>query len=607
MTSTSTHPEPAQPEGRGGRVVALLIAGLIVLFGGLYVAAYAFAGDKVPEGTTVGDVRIGGRTPARAEAALQVAFGEDRPLAVTVDGKATDLPPKTAGLSLDVESTVEAAGGGRSWAPASLWEHYTGGDEVEPALVWDDSALESRLAGLDKEFGKPAREGDIRFEGSEVQRVKSRDGREIDRDTARDALESAYVDGGTAALETVPAEPEITNDDVQAALDEFGNPAVSGPVTLNFGGTRVRLEPSDYTAALSMDAEDGRLVPALNEKRLDRLVHRHLVDRDDAPVDATVRLAGGRPKVVPSKPGVDFEMEDISASFLDVVTRPMDRRTLPVEATTKQAEFTTKDARELRIKEKVSSFSTPFPDSEYHNTNLGRAAELVSGTVLKPGETFSLNDTLGERTQENGFTAGYIINDGVLTKDTGGGVSQMATTLFNTAFEAGLEDVEHKPHSFYIDRYPVGIEATVYWGALDMRFKNDTPYGVLIEAHITPSGGGQNGELSISMWSTKHWEIERIVGDRYNHRSPDTRVVWDDPTCEPHTGWAGFDVNVWRVFKDPETGEEDHREKFHTSYTASDHVQCRTSPPPEPSPEPKPDRKPSDSTSGDRQDRARQR
>ena len=63
----------------------------------------------------------------------------------------------------------------------------------------------------------------------------------------------------------------------------------------------------------------------------------------------------------------------------------------------------------------------------------------------------------------------------------------MATTTFNAMFFAGLKDVEHKPHSFYIDRYPVGREATVAWGAVDLRFKNDTPYGVLVQANVTPA------------------------------------------------------------------------------------------------------------------------
>ena len=82
---------------------------------------------------------------------------------------------------------------------------------------------------------------------------------------------------------------------------------------------------------------------------------------------------------------------------------------------------------------------------------------------------------MGERTEANGFTKGYIISDGILVQDLGGGVSQIATTLFNAMFFAGLEDVEHKPHSFYIDRYPIGREATVAWGAVDLRSPTTPP------------------------------------------------------------------------------------------------------------------------------------
>ena len=108
--------------------------------------------------------------------------------------------------------------------------------------------------------------------------------------------------------------------------------------------------------------------------------------------------------------------------------------------------------------------------------------------LLKPGETFSLNDTVGERTAANGFTKGFIISDGVFKEDFGGGVSQVATTTFNAAFFAGLEDVEHKPHSFYIDRYPVGPRGHRRLGRrVDLKFKNTTPYGVLHPGLRRPS------------------------------------------------------------------------------------------------------------------------
>ena len=262
-----------------------------------------------------------------------------------------------------------------------------------------------------------------------------------------------------------------------------------------------------------MEAVDGELVPRLDEQVLASVLEGR-VAVGGAPVDATVALVGGRPQVVPAKPGVTYDQQQVVDGFLQLVAAPGDQRTLAVDAQVARPDVTTKDARALQVKEQVSSFTTYYPYAEYRNVNIGRAAELVDGTVLRPGETFSLNDTVGERTRENGFTEGYIISDGILVSDLGGGVSQMATTTFNAMFFAGLEDVEHKPHSFYIDRYPIGREATVAWGAVDLRFRNDTPYGVLISAKVTPATATTSGVVTVSMYSTKYWDITTSTGER---------------------------------------------------------------------------------------------
>jgi vancomycin resistance protein YoaR len=158
-------------------------------------------------------------------------------------------------------------------------------------------------------------------------------------------------------------------------------------------------------------------------------------------------------------------------------------------------------------------------------------------------------------------------------QDLGGGVSQMATTTFNAMFFAGLEDVEHKPHSFYIDRYPEGREATVAWGSVDLKFRNDTPYGVLISANVTPSTPSSSGVVTVSMWSTKYWDISTRTSERYNFTSPQTRQV-DTVRCHPNEGYGGFDVDVYRYFRKPGSSELVRTEKFHTTYIPSDTVIC---------------------------------
>jgi hypothetical protein len=149
----------------------------------------------------------------------------------------------------------------------------------------------------------------------------------------------------------------------------------------------------------------------------------------------------------------------------------------------------------------------------------------------------------------------------------------MATTTFNAAFFAGLEDVEHKPHSFYIDRYPVGREATVAWGSVDLRFRNDTRHGVLITTSVTPSTASSSGVVTVSMWSTRTWDIRARTGERYNFTEEETRRV-DTRQCHPNDGYGGFDINVWRDFRRPGSSEVVRTEKFHTTYIPSDTVVC---------------------------------
>ncbi|WP_296604688.1 VanW family protein [Nocardioides sp.] len=565
-------PKPAPVrEKEGGKVVLLTLAGLVLLVAGAYAALALTAGDKVPRGTTIAGVEVGGKSPEDAEAALRAGLADrvDRPIAVTVDGETTQLDPAEAGLSVDYAASVADAGGEQSWSPARLWDYWTGGGDRD-ATINADGALDA----LADEVGTPAKDGDIRFKDGKIVVVDPVKGEGFDPETAYDALKDAYLDEDPRVeLPVVEVQPEIDDADVQAALDSFANPAMSGPVTLVFGDSPVQLSPAEFGDVLGMRPENGELVPDLDEKGLTKLVDSG-ISQDGAPVDATVELVDGKPKVIPAKPGVTYEPSDVSDAFLELVTRPSGEREMKVESTVAEPEFTTKDAEALKIREQVSTFTTYYPYAEYRNINIGRAAELVDGTVLKPGDVFSLNDTVGERTRENGFTEGFIISDGIFKEDLGGGVSQMATTTFNAMFFAGLKDIEHKPHSFYIDRYPVGREATVAWGAVDLRFENDTPYGVLIHATVKPATPSSQGVVTVSMWSTKYWDITTTTSDRYNYRQPATRTL-DTPDCYPNTGYAGFDVDVTRTFKRHGEDAIDHVEKFHTAYTPSDTVVCK--------------------------------
>lgn len=567
--------ESKNRERAGGRAVLFVLVGLVLLLGGAYVAAYFAASDRVPRGASVQGIDIGGKTRDQALAALEDGLADQT--SSRIQFEVADSPgtasPERVGLAVDYEASVDQIGTNRSWNPAWLWSYFTGGgDDVDAVITVDEAAMGDFLDGIGDQQGREPVDGTVRFKGARYVVKDARDGTELDAEAAQTALEESFLSGETAELPMVTLTPDIDNDAVENAVDDFADPAVSGPVRIKFEKVNAPLGPRQYLPAITLEPADGELVPTLDEKKLGKILDANLPAVNE-PVDATVRMVNGTPTVIPGKKGVTYDEKAVLDGFLDVVAAAPGERVLEVPTQVKRPDFTVQDARDLKIKEQVSTFTTYYPHADYRNTNIGRAAQLINGTVLKPGETFSLNGTVGERTAANGFTEGYVISNGILVKDLGGGVSQMATTLFNAMFFAGLEDVEHKPHSFYIDRYPVGREATVAWGSVDLRFKNDTPYGILIQTSVQPSTYSSSGVVTASMYSTKYWDITSSTGPRYNFTSPATRRL-STSDCEPSVGYGGFDVNVWRYFRRPGSEKLVRTEEFHTTYIPADEVVC---------------------------------
>ena len=168
---------------------------------------------------------------------------------------------------------------------------------------------------------------------------------------------------------------------------------------------------------------------------------------------------GSRVRVVPDAPGRKLDADRIA---LSLVTNLPARAHL-ARFLTAQPRLTTEEAQKLRITELFSEFTTNYPCCAPRVTNIKRAATLLDGTIILPGKVFSLNGALGKRTKAKGFVSAPQIFNGRFEDAVGGGISQVATTLFNAAFFSGIKLVAHQPHQSNISRYPMGREATV-WG-----------------------------------------------------------------------------------------------------------------------------------------------
>ena len=197
-----------------------------------------------------------------------------------------------------------------------------------------------------------------------------------------------------------------------------------------------------------------------------------------------------------------------------------------------------------------------------------RAAETSASVfVVAPGETFSLNQQLGQRTAAKGYQKAGVISGGRLTNDYGGGISQLSTTLFNAVFFSGAKIEEFHPHSFYISRYPEGREATISWPDVDNRFTNDTGAGILISASVS------GNEVTVTFHGRKKYdEIKATKSARKNITPPKT-ITDNTKGCVPQSPAPGFTVTIGRIMT-PVGGGAQKTSSFNTTYIPQDAVTC---------------------------------
>ena len=574
VTEDRTGPVPVvdegvpQPASRNPlRRRALLVAAVVVaaLVAGYVVVAVATAG-RLPRGTSVAGVDLGGLGREAAVQRLKQKVAAADSVVVTAGGRRATLRAAADGLVLDPERTVDAAFGS-TFAPGSVWRHLAGGGPVDVGASGNRPVLEAALRRAARTLDVAPRDGSITLAASGATARPARTGSAVDVAAAVDVVASRWLSAsGPVELPVRTAPPRIAQAEVDRALQEVARPAISGPLAVTVGDRTVEVPVERLVKALAVRPAGDKLALDVDGRALEAAVRAVEPDVEVPAKDARVELRGGKPVVVPAVDGKGIDPETLAERARTALLS--DDRTVAADLRATPAKLTTAEAQGLGIKERVSTFSTNYPPLADRTNNLRIAARTVNGTLVLPGEVFSLNKVLGRRTPEKGYRSAPVINGGRLQKDFGGGVSQMATTIFNNVFFAGLEDVHHMAHSFYISRYPEGREATVSYPTVDLKWRNDTPYGVLVQASVTDT-------VNVSFWSTKVWDVEAEKSARTNFRAPKT-IHDPRPGCVPQEPSPGFDVVVTRIFK--KKGEVVKRQRFFTSYIAEDHVICGPDP-----------------------------
>jgi hypothetical protein len=505
------------------------------------------AGDKIPVGTTVAGVDIGGHSPSAAITTLRdgLAGRADTPFTVRINGRSQQVRPEQVGLGVDYSATVRRAGASRSWRPSRLWAYYTSGTTYQPVVTLDQTRLAGLLRRLDATDGRAATDGSVVFRRQTFVVRQPRPGFVLDPQSAGTAFWNAYLsDDPTVQLQLAPTTPAIDASAIQRFVRTFANPAVAASVQLRFGHATVRLAPADYARLLGARRVGHTLQPTVRVRALAALADRRLAgDSADRPRDATVALVNGRPQVVKARPGLDFAPHAVAAALVRAIRAP--DRTTRVRSTPAEASFTNADARALGIRQQISSFRLPGA----HDDRLLAVARRLDGTVLKPGDTFSLRRALGPDTPE------------------GESGAALATGLFNAAWLGGLTVTAHTEGATYSGDYPMGRDASLRQGQ-DLVFTNGSKYGVLVSVNA------EGRTLTASLWSTPRWTVTSSHGDPTNV-VPAGRVVRHGASCHSRPGRDGFDVTVTRSFAPVGSQGVDHASSYTAHYAPLTQVVCR--------------------------------
>lgn len=519
---------------------------------------------RIFTGISVMGVDLSGLEMAEAEAALNQNFNyATSEQIIFVDPETQQQFAKTPGelgLTFDVAQTVQAAYDlGRTGGPfkqaKEMFDSWYYGRSLPPVLVLDESQLDNSLAELAAEINKPPVNAAFNYSGSDTSYAVGQPGRFVDVADARNRVI-------TPLTSFRPAEVELLVHEIAPAVYDAGDAAaeiqqvLGSPITFyleepldDLDLSPITLSNSDLAAWVRVDVSEAADGSRTHNVFVDENALRHWLRQFEAqiyrePVNARFYFDDGTEELVLVAPHVNGRELDIDATIEQFKTQ--------VHTPNRSVPFVVKDivplansnatAAELGITELITETTTWFSgSSDARKHNIATAAANFYGIVVAPYEEFSFNKYLGSITEADGYTEGLIIVGGQTIPGVGGGVCQVSTTLYQTAFFAGFPIEERLPHGYmlgyYRDGAGHGMDATVFNDGtinVDMKFINNTPYHLLIENYFSE----ENQALTFKFYST----------------SLGRTVVKEDPVFANITEVPGPEEDRWEYVESLEPG-----------------------------------------------------
>ncbi len=443
-------PRKEKASGGMGKRIAAVIAGVVVV-AVVALSVYTYTYDKIFPGVKVADeYKLSGMTQDEAasyissdvqNSVLEQSIELDGKDTVTGDEKTYEIKLSDVAESIDAQTSAQQAyqmgrEGGYFQRVSTVLGCLFGGRDISLNAALKDGAVEEQVDKI---------AADLSYEPTQPSWKVDKDKKELVVDTGKKGNEFEK----NKVVKDISAQAESVN------LDKY---------TIE---TYEKDQDKPDAAAIAKDVNTEAKNATVNKK-------------DGKTIEEAVD-------------GVKVEESAISSAIGDASQQTY---TIPVELT--KAQVTKADLEPLLFRDVLGSTTTYYNGGQAgRTTNVRLACNSVNGTILNPGEEFSYNDIVGERTSSRGYRSAIIFSNGSEVDGLGGGVCQVSSTIYMAVLRADLEVTERYNHQFQVSYTPISQDAAVYWGSKDFKFVNDTPYPIKI---VASSGGGS---LTVQLYGTK--------------------------------------------------------------------------------------------------------
>ncbi len=512
--------QPKRAEGvtlglgtRGKLILAAVV--LALLLGGYTALCAAVNTEQILPHTTVNGVDLSGMTREAAAAALEADFTDrysDSQLTVTANGEDYTVAVGDA-LTMDIETAVQETLTQRAFFTrgACLVEAYLFGSDRTVLPTVGDS----------------------------------------------ESLAQAVEDSGLLDIDTtVQTTYEVKDGQLVFTMGVTGNSVDKDGLLEQLNAA---IQAGDYESVIDCPMVTGT-VEAVD---VDAVYEELYVDAVNATLDPEDDYS-----IVASVTGVSFDKDTVQAA-LDAAA---EGDTVAINLDYEEPEVTTQKLEDNLFVDYLGSYTTKVSGTSNRISNVKLAAEKVSGTILLSGQVFSYNDTVGERTAENGFKEAAAYLNGDTVQELGGGICQVSSTLYAATLYANLEIVERHNHTYASSYIDLGMDATVSWEGPDYQFCNNTVYPIKIVADYS------DGYLTVTILGTKtSSNYVKIVSETletiaYSTITKDDSSQYVGESTVTQKGENGYKVQTYRQVYDSDGNLLSEAEEAYSSYSKHDEI-----------------------------------